>query len=25
MGKSVFTPNFESEYSEIAKDLMALL
>ena len=25
IGKSVFTPNFESEYSEIAKDLMALL
>ena len=25
MGKSVFTPNFESEYSEIAKDLIALL
>lgn len=25
IGKSVFTPNFESEYSEIAKDLIALL
>ena len=25
IGKSVFTPNFESEYSELAKDLIALL
>lgn len=25
IGKSVFTPNFESEYSRIAKSLMALL
>ena len=25
IGKSVLTPNFESEYSEIAKDLIALL